>query len=374
MINKRRLVNSFKQLVRIDSLSLREAGAAKWVQRELRALGIRTRQSGHLTGGEIGNLIAFVPGQGVKSPRVMINAHLDTVSPGKKIKPVERHGVIRPDGGTILGADNKAGVVAIVEILRVLKERKLKHPPLVVIFTVAEEIGLLGAKVLPDKALQADFGLTLDGGVVEKVVNQAPTQYNLTATIIGRAAHAGIHPEDGVNAIKVASEAIAGMKLGRIDPETTANIGVIKGGKATNIIPDEVELRGEARSHSRRKLQRQVEHMERLLFKAARKYRARLKLKVERIYRSFELSPSSQVMRVVLAGMRAAGVLPIIKPTGGGSDANVFNERGLPTVILGVGAHNVHTTREQIKISDLVRGTEMVLKIITGAAEWKKRK
>lgn len=369
MVNKRRLINSFKQLVRIDSLSLREAGAAKWVRRELRSLGIRVRQSGRLVGGEVGNLVAFVPGRGSKSPKIMINAHLDTVSPGKNIRPVERHGIIRPSGGTILGADNKAGVVAIVELLRVLKEKKLKHPPLVVIFTVAEEIGLMGAKVLPDKALQADFGLTLDGGVVEKVINQAPTQYSLVATIIGRAAHAGIHPEKGINAIQAASEAIAGMKLGRIDPETTANIGVIQGGKATNIIPDKVELRGEARSHDRKKLRRQVEHMERSLFKAARKYRARLKLKVERMYPSFYLSPTSQVMRVVLAGMQAAGVKPIIKPTGGGSDANIFNDRGLPTVILGAGARNVHTTRERIKAADLVRGTKMVLSIITGAVK-----
>ena len=302
-----------------------------------------------------------LPGRG---PRILLNAHVDTVTPGEKIKPVERAGIIYSDGSTVLGADNKAGVAAILEIIKIMKERKIKHPPLQIIFTVAEEIGLLGAKALPEKMIKADFGMVLDGGDINELINKAPTQYNISATVFGKAAHAGIHPEEGINAIKVASIAIAKMKLGRIDKETTANIGVIKGGKATNIIPDEVAIKGEARSHNLRKLKKQVKHMEKVLSQACKKFNARLMLRVERMYKSFELKKSSQIIQVAKAAMKGAGVKPVLKQTGGGSDANIFNERGIPTIILGVGADHVHTTDERIAVADLVRGTEIILDLI----------
>ena len=361
-------------MVRIDSLSLHEGKMVKFLRTELRSLGISSFSAGKPRWGEVGNLVAFVPGRGQNTPRVMLNAHIDTVSPGKNIKPIEKRGCIYTDHSTILGADNKAGVAAILEILRVLKEHKIQHPPLRLIFTVAEEIGLMGAKALPEKVMNADFCLTLDGGDIDRVIHKAPSQYNLTAMIKGRAAHAGIHPEEGINAIKVASEAISHMRLGRIDKETTANIGTIKGGKATNIIPDEVELKGEARSHNLKKLDRQVEHMERALLKACQKYRARLQLKVERMYKSFEINKTSKVLSLVVKGMKTAGIKPKVVQTGGGSDANTFNEWGIPTLILGVGADRVHTTREQICVDDLMKGAEMILSIIKETAAWKNSK
>lgn len=371
MINKKRLVRTFKQLVRLDSLSLREGKVARFIQKELRVLGIASRQVGKVRCGEVGNIAAFLPGDGASKPRLLLNAHMDTVSPGRNIRPLERGGYIYPAGPTILGADNKAGVSAILEILRMIREKKVPHPPLRVIFTVAEEIGLLGARALPEKALNVDFGLVLDGGDIDVIINKAPTQYNITATIIGRAAHAGIHPEEGINAIKVASEAIVGMKIGRIDRETTTNIGIIKGGKATNIVPEEVEVRGEARSHNKKKLDRQIELIERSLLRACQKNRARLKIKVERAYRSFEVKKDEPVIKLVMDGMKASGIKPVIRQTGGGSDANIFNELGVPTVNLGVGADRVHTRKEQIRVDDLVRGTEAVLNIIKGAVKWK---
>ena len=370
MINKRRLINTFKQLVRIDSLSLREGAINKFLKHELRALGLRAREVGRVRGGEAGSLVAFLPGRDMTKPCLLLNAHTDTVSPGRRIKPVEKNGVIRSDGKTVLGADNKAGVAAILEIVRTIGEKKLPHPPLRVIFTAAEEIGLNGAKALPDKYLKADFGLALDGGEIAEVINRAPSQYSLTAGITGRAAHAGLHPEDGINAIKVASEALARMKVGRIDSETTANIGLIKGGQATNIVPAEVELRGEARSHNAAKLDRQVKHMERTLLKACRKYRARLNLKVERAYKSFVIKEDNKFLAFVLASFRRSGLKPVVKRTGGGSDANIFNERGVPSIILGVGADKVHTLQENIRTGDLVKGTENALSVILGVAAW----
>jgi tripeptide aminopeptidase len=374
MIKKRRLIRTFKKLVKIDSLSLQEEKIVKFLSKELRSLGYRFSLVGKPRGGKVGNIVVNVPGKGIRWPCLLLNAHLDTVSPGKNIKPIEKNGYLYTDGSTILGADNKAGVAAILEILRVLKEQNLSHPPLQVVFTVAEEIGLLGAKALPQKLLKADFGITLDGGEVQKVIYKAPSQYNLTATVIGKAAHAGIHPEEGINAIKVASEAIARMKLGRINQQTTANIGIIQGGKAVNIVPDEVVLKGEVRSHDLVKLDKQLEHMERALLKTCEKYRARLKLKAERIYKAFEINKKSSLLSLINLAFKISQLRPELEKTGGGSDANIFNDLGVPTVILGVGADRVHTTREQIKIEDLVKGTENVLNILKGVGKWKNLK
>lgn len=361
MINKRRLVNTFKELVKIDSLSHKEGDVIAYLQKELRKLGLKYYQAGRPKEGEAGNLIVNIPGRG---PRILLNAHVDTVSPGKNIKPIERRGYIVSDGKTILGADNKAGVAVILEILRVLKERKLAHPSLRIIFTVAEETGLFGAKALPENVLSADFGITLDGGDINEIIYKAPSQYNVTAAVLGKAAHAGVHPEEGINAIKIASTAISKMKLGRIDRETTANIGVIKGGRATNIIPEEVELKGEARSHDPGKLKRQIAHMKKALLQACSKNKAKLRIKTELVYRSFEIKKAEEVLKLAVSAVKKAGIKPILKQTGGGSDANIFNAAGVPTVIMGVGADRVHTTSERIAIQDMVKGAEIVLRIL----------
>ncbi|MDD4179288.1 MAG: M20/M25/M40 family metallo-hydrolase [Candidatus Margulisbacteria bacterium] len=370
MINKKRLINTFKQLVRIDSLSLHEGEVAALLKKEFGKLGIKLKEKGKVKGGEVGNLVGMLKGDGCSGPVIMLNAHIDTVSPGKGIKPLQKKGYLCTDGSTILAADNKAGVAAILELLRTLKRKKIVHPPLQIVFTVAEEIGLIGASVLPRRALKADLGLALDGGDINVIYNKAPTQINLTATIIGRAAHAGIHPEEGISAIRVASEAIAKMKLGRIDAETTANIGVIKGGKATNIIPEEVELKGEARSHNLAKLRRQIEQMKKTLILSCAKAGAKLKLSEKRMYSSFEIPPNSALISLATAAIKEVGIEPRIRQTGGGSDANIFNNLGLPTIIIGVGADGVHTTRERLNIKEFAKGTEIVLNMIKGAAAW----
>jgi len=374
MINKKRLVNTFKKLVRIDSLSLREGEVNKFLRRELRSLGLRVSEIGKPQGGDAGSLVAFWPGQGSGDPCILLNAHTDTVSPGRGIRPVEKKGSLRSDGKTILGADNKAGVAAILEVLRTIKEKKLPHPPLRIVFTVAEEIGLCGAKALPAKAFAADFGLIVDGGDIHEIVTQAPTQYSLTATVIGRAAHAGLRPEEGINAIKVAGEAIARMKLGRIARDTTANIGLIEGGTATNIVPERAEIKGEARSHDEKKLKRQVQQMEKALFDAGRRSGAQVKIRVERAYKAFKVKEDSEPVRLAAEVLKAAGLKYVIKKTGGGSDANIFNERGVPSLILGVGADQVHTTKENLPVGAFVQGTENLLSMIRGAASWQSLK
>ncbi|MBU0502144.1 MAG: M20/M25/M40 family metallo-hydrolase [bacterium] len=361
MINKKRLIQTFKDLVKIDSLSLKEGTVVAYLKKELKAQGLRPYEVGRPEEGEVGSLIADLPGKG---KRILLNAHVDTVSPGKKIKPVQKGNHIYSEGHTVLGADDKTGVAVILEVLQVLKERKIKHPPLRMVLTVAEEIGLVGARCLPKRIFSGDFCITLDHGKPNEIVYKAPAQQNITAKIYGKSAHAGIHPEQGINAIKVASIAIAKMRFGRIDNETTSNIGVISGGKATNIVPDRVEIRGEARSHNPKKLKREIEQMKKVLAQTCAKFGAKLKIKVEKIYNSFEIKKSTKVMRLAISAVKEAGLKPVLQQTGGGSDANIFNAAGIPTVILGSGMHQVHTTKEYANINEIVQGAEILLGLI----------
>ncbi|MFH1361815.1 MAG: M20/M25/M40 family metallo-hydrolase [bacterium] len=361
MINKKRLINTFKALVKIDSLSLKEAKVVAYLEKELKKLGLKPYQVGKPAEGEVGNLIVDLPGKG---KRIILNAHVDTVAPGKKIKPVQKGNHIYSEGHTVLGADDKTGVAVILEVLRTIKEQKLAHPPIRVIFTVAEEIGLVGARCLPRRVFSGDFCITLDHGKPHEIIYKAPAQQNITAKIYGKSAHAGIHPEQGINAIKVASIAIAKMRFGRIDNETTSNIGVIKGGKATNVVPDKVEIKGEARSHNPAKLKKQIDHMKKILKKTCLRFGARLKVTVEKVYNSFEIKKSSQVMKAALAAVEKAGLKPVLQQTGGGSDANIFNEAGVPTVIFGSGMHQVHTTKEFANVNELATGAEVVLNMV----------
>ncbi len=363
MINKRRLIKTFKKLVQTDSPSLKEGKLVAFLQKELKFLGHKASIVGRPAEGEVGSLIVNISGKG---PQVLLNSHIDTVAHHKPIKPIKRRGFLVSGSGTILGADDKAGVAAILEILKILKEKKLPHPPLQIVFTVAEEIGLVGAKLLPKRYLKADFGLVVDGGDINEIVYKAPSQKNITATIIGKAAHAGIHPEDGINAIKVAAEAIDKMNIGRIDKETTANIGTIEGGRATNIIPDRVQLKGEARSHSPKKLKKQINYMKKVIERACRKHKAKSKVVIKDVYPSFEVKRSAKVLKLAVAQVKKAKIKPVVKMTGGGSDANIFNAAGIPCVIMGVGADHVHTSAERLPIKDFVKGTEIILGLIVG--------
>lgn len=366
MMSKKRLINRFVRYVKVDSISRHEKKFSSMVRKELSKLGIKTVEdnAGKHIGGDCGNIFGTLKANVRSKTSIMLNAHLDTVVPGNNIKPKVRGGIITSDGTTILGADNKAGVAVIMEVLETLKNGNIPHGDIDVVFTVAEEIGLCGAKFIDRRFLKADMGFVLDGGDVDEIENKAPSQDSIEVRIAGKAAHAGVHPEDGINAIKVASDAISGMKLGRIDFETTSNIGIITGGLATNIVPDSVILKGEARSHDPKKLARQVGHMRERFVKACGRSGARLSFKVTPAYRSFEVKGGSNVVTMAVRSARAAGIKPKVRPTGGGSDANIFNSMGLRSIILGVGADKVHTNKENLKIDQMVRGCGFVLELI----------
>jgi tripeptide aminopeptidase len=365
-INKQRLLNEFLELVQIDSASKDERLMADALKPRLEALGFTVTEddAGEKIGGTAGNLIAVLEGQ-KDAPALLFCAHMDRVEPGRGIKPVVEDGVVKSDGTTILAADDVAGIAAVLEAVRTVQEQQIPHGRLEILFTVAEEGGLFGAKSLDASALQAKAGFFLDtGGPVGTIVVQAPAQKNISATVHGRAAHAGVAPEKGISAILVAAEALTKMKLGRIDEETTANIGLIQGGVATNIIPDRVELKGEARSLDQEKLNRQAEHMAEVIQSTCAAHGVEAEVSISDSYNSFRLTKADYVVQLAVKAAKAMGLEPQIESTGGGSDANIINGYGIPSVILGMGYTNVHTTDEAIPIDQLEAAAQYVLQLI----------
>ena len=257
MINTARLAQIFKFLVEIDSVSKEEGAIAQALKKILEELGAETTfdAAGEKIGSQSGNLIAKFKGPAAVPP-LLLSAHMDTVEPGRGIQAILREGVFESDGTTILGADDKSAIAILIEAIRTLQENQLPHGPLELVLTVCEEIGLMGAKHLDFSLISAPYGYVLDATDTQGIITRAPAANHLEFEIYGKDAHAGASPEKGINAILLASRAIAGLEIGRIDPETTANIGIIKGGLATNIVPNRVTVKGEVRSHDENKLAR----------------------------------------------------------------------------------------------------------------------
>ncbi len=372
VIQADRLKTLFLELVQIDSLSRREGAISRRLADEMAALGGTAAfdRAGDAVGGEVGNLIARIPGT-ADAPAMLLCAHMDTVEPGAGVKPVVDGDVIRSDGTTVLGGDDKSGVAIICEVVRVCRERGLPHPPIDVVFTVCEEVGLLGARHLDLSLVAAKRGFVFDSDAVGFVFTRAPGSNLLEVAIRGQAAHAGMAPEQGVSAIRVASEAIVAMRLGRIDEETTSNIGLISGGRAINIIPDEVRLKGEARSHDHAKLDAQCVHMRRCIEDAVARYPgATAEISIKPMYEPMKVDEDADIMRLLRAAAVKANRPIESAGMGGGCDANVLNERGLQVVNLGTGMREIHTTHEWLKVSDMVATAEVTLAAVTLAAEW----
>ena len=373
MIDPERLAETFSSLVQIDSVSRNEAAICSELRNILNDMGAETfvDDAGNAVGGNTGNLIARFRGN-VDVPVMMLNAHMDTVEPGNGVKPVYKDGVFTSDGTTILGADDKSAVAILLEVLTVLQEDRLPHGPLEVVLTICEEIGLQGAKNLDISQLTAKFGYALDATDTAGIVTRAPGANHLKFMVYGKDAHAGAAPEKGINAIVIASKAIAGLTIGRIDHETTCNIGVIQGGMATNIVPSQVMINGEVRSHDPKKLADLTQTIVSAFETAVQDYvpqsaeAGRPRLEVE-IMPDFTRTHIPDDHPVVILAMNAAqnlGRTLIPKITGGGADANVFFSKGIMTGVLGTGMRDMHTVREWVSLSDMILTTELVLEII----------
>ncbi|MBW7459150.1 M20/M25/M40 family metallo-hydrolase, partial [Paenibacillus sepulcri] len=285
------------------------------------------------------------------------------------IKPqIDADGYIRSDGTTILGSDDKAGLAAMMEAIRVLQENNLPHGPVQFIITAGEESGLVGARALDRSKLEAKFGYALDSnGRIGDIAVAAPSQAKITIKIFGKSAHAGVNPEDGISAIQVAGKAIARMSLGRIDHETTANIGRFEGGGATNIVCDYAKLDAEARSIVQEKLDKQITAMREAVESTVADYGARADFQSQIIYPAYAYDDGDPVVELAKEAIRGIGGEPRTFHSGGGSDANIFNGLGVPTVNLAIGYEHIHTTKEQIKVEDLVKTASLVVEIIAQA-------
>jgi tripeptide aminopeptidase len=293
---------------------------------------------------------------------LLLCAHMDTVAPGTGIKPIVREGVVYSGEDTILGADDKSGIAVILEVLSALHAQG-QHPPVEVALTVQEEVGLLGAKALDVQWLRAQQALVLDaGGPLNVLVYGAPVSDKIDAIVRGKAAHAGGNPEDGINAIAIAAQAIANMRLGRLDPETTANIGMIKGGEAVNVVPDRVDIRGEARSHDVQKLDAQIAAMRQALKDATSNAPgASVEIHVERSYEAYRLSLQDPLVDRITTALATMGQeAPEFRITGGGSDANVLNARGILAMPISTGMQAVHTHDEHVALTSMVHCAELL--------------
>ncbi|MEW6327857.1 MAG: M20/M25/M40 family metallo-hydrolase [Thermodesulfobacteriota bacterium] len=383
MINRPRLAGEFLRLVQIDSPSRQEGAIAQYVRKIFESLGagVIEDKAGPSIGSESGNLIVRIPGTRRDLPPLMFNAHLDTVEPGKGIKVIQEDETFRSDGQTILGADDKSGIAILIEAVRSLQENKTAHGPLEFVFTVCEEIGLFGAKSLDYSLLQARMGYALDTSSTTRIISGAPEANSLYIKVHGRAAHAGLEPEKGINAIQIAGAALAAMQLGRIDHETTANIGLVRGGTARNIIPDYIELEGEVRSHDRQKLADHTEHIRGCLERTVLAYKEKHIPPFEKrqpddnlpdwhmeIVTEYPLMAVGDSHPVVILAQEAGKNLErrlTPKKSGGGSDANIFNAHGIATVILGTGMQSVHTTNEYIHLEDMAQTVQLIMEIIS---------
>lgn len=365
MINEKRLLWEFLKLVQIDSETTHERWIATYLKEKLHRLGLHVEEDDtkELTGCSAGNLICTFPGTMKNVPKLYFTAHMDTASPGKGVRPRIDDGYVTSDGSTILGADDKAGLAAMIEVIHVLRENDLEHGDIQFIMTVGEEAALAGARVLDMNQIQAQFGYTLDGeGKVGTIVTDAPALATLKAVIYGKSHDTRNDAEKGLSAIRIATQAIHHMSLGHIDGDTTAQIIRFTAGQLPDA--DLIELICEVRSMNDAKLFGQIDHMESIFHKCAWQNKGRAEITYERLYPPLSLREESKVVEIARQAALRIGRTPRLAKSRDGSDANIFSSRGIPTAVLGVGYEKIHTTKERMPLEELYKLAEMVLAII----------
>lgn len=366
LVNSNRLVNEFLELIKIDSLSRKERKMCDTLKQKLQNSGYEVYEdnTGSVIGGECGNIICTV--KGTKDvPAVLLTAHMDTVVPGIGKKAVVDGDIIKSDGTTILGGDDAAGIAVILETLRVLNENNIEHGDIQIAFTVAEEVGLLGAKNLDYSKIYAKYGFILDSdGKIGTACVKAPSQNKIHVVIKGKASHAGMEPEKGISAFSIMADAISQMKLGRIDEETTANIGIINGGLATNIVCEKVEIEAEARSRKQSKLEAQTAHMRDCFVNAAVKWGGQVEFNSEVEYPAYSIEMDSEIIKIMKSAASKCGFEFEAVATGGGSDTNIINSKGIEAVDVSIGMSKVHSVNEQISIKDIEDSVLLLTAII----------
>lgn len=358
MINRDRIVAEFLELVAIDSPSGDEEVIAAELERRLNAIGVEASQDAH------GNVLGRLEGEG---EAILLSAHMDTVEPGRGIRPTwDGEDIIRSDGTTILGADNKAGCAVILEVIRSTIEDGARHRPIEVAISRGEEIGLVGAHNMDYSRISAKVAVVIDsGGPPSSIQGQAPYHYVYSVEVHGRSAHAGLEPEKGVPAITIAAEAVLGLPQGRLDHETTGNVGTIRGGLVRNAVPDHCQVEGEMRSMEFEKVESLVSRAKDHLEDVQKRHpEARIESRFTLGYPGYRLEPGDPAAGLVFAVLRDLGMDPDPHPVGGGTDGNVFRGHGIASIVIGRGGYNQHTKDEYLVIPEMLDCARVVEAVV----------
>jgi len=356
-----RLGKTFFEMVKIDS----ESGEEQEFISYLKDLFTREFQA-KCTTDSYGNLIVNIPGKdSARKEPVFFSCHADTVKPGKNIEPILENGIIRSKGDTILGADDKAGIAELVEALRTAD----RYPPLEIVVSREEEIGLVGAKHLDVSSLKSRMGFLIDMDALDAVVIGGPSHMIIDVEITGKAAHAGMEPEKGISAIKAASYAISILKEGWIDEETTVNVGIIEGGAIRNAVPEKAQIKAECRSMIHEKCIAQSELIKEVFETAAKSIGARAEVKMEMAYEAVRISEDAEVVNIAKRAVESVGLEPEVRVICGGTDASIYNKKGIQTVVIGFGGKAEHTKDENIAVADMEKAVSMIHRIFEELSE-----
>lgn len=366
-VNEQRLLELFLDLAKIDGPSTKEQLVADYLAKELPKLGftIEFDEAHKNFNGEVGNLVAWKEGTDPTIPPLFFSTHMDTVLPTKNLTPVIKDGVIYSDGTTILGADDRAALAAYIEAIRAVIESEIPHGPIELLLTVNEQPGLVGARFMDYSKIKSKVGYIFDSsGDVGQTILKGPFSSRIYLKVKGNAAHIALNAEEGNSAFVIAAAGLLKMKLGKVDEETLANVGMIEGGELTSIIPGTVTLAGEVRSFSKEKLNMQLRHMEQVMKEAAKELGGVVEITLEKKYSGFDIPEEHILVQNVTDASRQINLQPYLTNTLGGADTNVLNENGLTCITLGNGFQNIHSYRECISIENLINTGRLTASLI----------
>lgn len=367
LTNKERLIQQFSELIHINSPSLGERRMADYLKSELSSLGFTVQEDdvGKQLGGTCGNVYGFLEGDS-NLPPILLCSHMDTVEPSLGKKAILEDGVFHSDGTTILGADDCSGIAAILETLHVIQEKNLKHRPIEVLFTIAEEIYCKGAKYFDYSKLRSKEAFVLDySGPTGVAASKAPTILFFSVIIHGLASHAGFAPQMGIHAIQAASKAIASLKLGQVDSETTLNIGTIHGGSGNNIIPDLCTVTGEIRSYSHETAISLAEEVHKQFQAAAAEIGAKVEFEETFACRAYEVAKNHPIVSQFEKACHKLNITATLEKTFGGSDNNIFAENGIAGLVVSSAMYQCHSLREYAPIDELIQLAELTRLLVT---------
>lgn len=360
-INRERLIKTFTELAEISSPSWKEKDVMNYIIKRFNKLGGDC--SMHRC-GESFNLLVKLSGSEKRTP-ILLSGHMDTVIPCNNIRTVVTDTKISTDGKTVLGGDDKAAIAIFIEAFEYIRENKIPHGPVEVLLTCAEEQGLKGIKGFDLSLLKSKYGFVFDSsGAIGRIVVKAPYHSNMVIKIKGKASHAGMAPEKGISAIQALSEIITLLPSGRIDEETTLNVGIISGGRATNIVAEEAQCELEVRSIDRKKMLAVENQVRDIVKKTCAKHKAKGSIDRALEYAGFSISPEDQISLLTAEAMKKIGLKPQFVAMGGGSDTNIINDSKVKAINLACGMQKIHSTEEFILIKDLIAGTKLALSII----------